>query len=80
MKVRFVLAVSLALSTLTAPVLAPALAAGPDVVATRQQAVVTRAVDGYVRPAYHAFRHRASAHTRVLRTSLIGAYPPTASP
>lgn len=54
MKVRFVLAALLALATPAGS----ALAAEPDAVASRQQAVVTRAVDGYVRPAYHAFRHR----------------------
>jgi len=54
MKVRFVLAAFLALATPAGP----ALAAGPDAISARQQAVVTRAVEGYVRPAYHAFRHR----------------------
>lgn len=55
MKVRFVLAAAVALAVLGGH----AGASGPEPVTTRQQAVVTRAVDGYLRPAYHAFRHRA---------------------
>jgi hypothetical protein len=55
MKVRFVLTASLVLAVLAGP----AVATGMDPIASRQQAVVTRAVEGYLRPAYHAFRHRA---------------------
>jgi predicted lipoprotein len=55
MKVRFMMPALLLLASLAGPASATDTAA----VAVRQQAVVTRAVEGYVRPGYHAFRHRA---------------------
>ncbi len=54
MKVRFVLAAALALAVSGGPV----VAGGEDPVTARQQAVVARAVEDYIRPAYHAFHHR----------------------
>lgn len=55
MKVCFVLAAVLAVGAGWTT----ASAADPDPLAARQQAVVTHAVEGYFRPAYHAFSHRA---------------------
>ena len=55
MRSHFLMALLLALAAFAGPT----VAAGADAVTVRQQGVVTRAVDGYFRPAYHAFRHRA---------------------